>query len=69
MNRKYRCVSCSFEWEGYRVLKDLDTGKVRRFQDPPMRGGMTECPKCLNLYVEWMNALEILGKLGKYWER
>ncbi len=61
-------MKCDFSWEGYRVLKDLDTGEVEKFIDKSLSGGMTECPKYLHIYVEWVNAREILKKLGRYWE-
>lgn len=75
MKRKYRCMSCGFEWEGWRRLWHRCTmqcdpdcpmeDKPITYQDPPLRGGMTECPKCEGLYVEWVNYKEILGKLGR----
>jgi hypothetical protein len=68
MKRKYRCMKCFFAWEGCRVLRD-EHGRIHRFSDPPLRGGMTECPKCPSIYVEWLNWLEILNALGRYWER
>mgnify|MGYP001606453591 FL=1 len=64
-------MRCGFEWEGKRLLLD-DGGNPHRFKDEPLRGGMTECwawPKCKSIYVEWVNWVEILGALGRYWER
>ena len=61
-------MKCNFKWEGYRVLKDEETGEVQKYVDAPLRGGMTECPKCLHIYVEWVNAREVLKALGRYWE-
>ena len=66
MHRKYRCMRCGFEWQGRRVLTD-DDGRHRWYNDPPLHGGMTECVKCFNIYVEWVNAREILKALGEYW--
>ena len=81
MNRKYRCMKCRFQWEGWRVLwhecltigpwkcptpcPKVGTGK--RYRDAPLRGGMTECPKCKSLYVDWVNARQGLKALGSYW--
>lgn len=71
MNRKYKCMTCGHSWEGRRLMTGED-GKAYRYTDPPLRGGMTECvlhPKCKSLYVEWVNADEVLAALGRYWER
>ena len=59
-------MRCGFEWEGRRVLTD-DNGRRQRYVDPPLGGGMTECIKCFNIYVEWVNAREVLDALGEYW--
>ena len=65
-------MTCGYAWEGKRALRVEDRhGRVRiyRFQDEPLRGGMTDCwlnPE--HMYVEWVNAVEILAALGRYWE-
>jgi len=64
-------MACGFEWAGKRLLLDQG-GNPHRFTDPPLRGGMTDCwnfPKCRSIYVEWVNANEVLAALGNYWER
>lgn len=66
---KYRCMKCGFEWSGYRVLWDEETGMGEMSRHHGGRG-MTECPKpnCKNIYVEWVNWEEIRKALGRYWE-
>lgn len=66
---RYRCVKCRFEWEGYRVLWDEESGLGETYRQHGGRGP-TECPqhKCKNLYVEWLNWEEIRVALGRYWE-
>jgi hypothetical protein len=67
---KYRCMKCGFEWSGYRVLWDEETGMGQQYRHNGARG-MTECPrpKCKNTYVEWVNWDEVRVALGRYWER
>lgn len=64
---QYRCMRCGFKWEGYRVLWD-DKGNGHRYNQNGGRG-MTECPSCKNIYVEWVNWEQVRVALGRYWER
>ena len=65
-----RCMKCGFEWSGYRVLWDEETGLGQKYTDHGGRG-MTECPRpqCKSLYVELLNWEEIRKALGRYWEK
>ena len=63
---KYRCMRCRFEWVGYRVLPDKD--RVYWRYDDHQGRGMTDCPKCHNMYVEWLNWEEIRRTMGKEWD-
>lgn len=67
---KYKCMKCGFEWSGYRVLWDEESGLGQMIREGGGRG-MTECPKpkCKNIYVEWVNWEEVRIALGRYWER
>lgn len=63
-------MKCGFEWSGYRVMWDPETGLGHTSRELGGRGA-TECPKpkCKNLYVQWVNWEEIRVALGRYWER
>lgn len=65
---KYRCMRCGLKWSGYRVLWDEKTGQGYRYDQHGGRGP-TECPKCKNIYVEWVNWEQIRVALGRYWEQ
>lgn len=39
-------------------------GQIEKFRGP----GMTECPRCGNIHVEWVNAKAFLESLGEYWK-
>lgn len=75
---KFRCTKCSFTWQGYRVLwhECRSTGPSPCPPRCPYEGkgfrqdglGMTECPKCKSIYVEFVNWEEVRKGLGKYWE-
>lgn len=46
----YKCRSCEFEWEAYRILLDKYKNPVR------LKGpGMTICPKCHHDKIKWLN--------------
>lgn len=60
-------MRCGHAWEGYRVIhfdrhgnSDHVNGSPNRYDDAPLRGGMTECEKCRSIYVEWVNHVEVL---------
>ncbi len=80
----YRCMNetCAFEWSGYRVLFHqcitvgppymvCPTPCPRKGKPSPKlkNYGMTECPECANIYVEWVNWEQCRIALGRYWER
>lgn len=67
---RYRCHACGFEWEGYRVVWDPESGLGDMRRDNGGRGP-TECPRphCKSLYVDWLNWEDIRKALGRYWER
>lgn len=60
---KYECWRCKFRWEGYRVLPD-EHGVYYRIYNPGGRGP-TDCPKCHNMYVTWLNWEETRKALGR----
>lgn len=71
-------MKCGYKWAGWRVLWHrchfypmpcpepcpLEDKPVR-FMDKPWAGGMTECPQCESLYVEWLNFREILAVVAR----
>lgn len=58
---QYRCLdkspvkTCGFEWDGYRMMPEVDKNEdvvgYRKESGP----GMTVCPKCKAEQVEWVN--------------
>lgn len=71
MECEYKCQKCRFYWVGYRVMyhRCVDVGLARcepgcKFnmrRSAKMPGpGMTECPRCAHIYVDWINAAEVL---------
>lgn len=75
MDSKFRCMKCGFQWAGYTLMWHWCSMYCplwcpRNGKRGPQRpgGGMTECPKCANIYVEWVNWKEKLESLGRYWE-
>ena len=81
MECEFRCQGCNFYWRGYRVMyhRCVEVGLGRCTPYPcrwnmrkteKMPGpGMTECPRCAHIYVDWINAREFLESLGDYWNR
>ena len=63
---EYRCMRCGFRWSGYRFYQDED-GVYHRYHEHQGRG-MTDCPKCKNMYVEWLNWQKIRRAMGKDWD-
>lgn len=55
----YRCENkpCGFEWNGYRIMPEVnddeDVVGYRKESGP----GMTVCPKCKGEQIEWVNFL------------
>lgn len=75
MDSEFKCLKCNFYWRGYTVLwhwcgMGCPPGCPRNGKPGPKRpgGGMTDCPRCAHIYVEWINWKEKLESLGKYWE-
>ena len=73
---EYKCQKCNFYWFGYRIIWHRcgmscpSDCKMDGKKYPKMTGpGMTECPKCGHIYVDWINWTEVLKSLGNYWER
>ena len=71
---RYKCLRCGLEWSGYRILyHECVTvnifGKVCPMPCPlegkpsgPLPGyGMTACPRCAHLYVDWINYKKCTG--------
>lgn len=81
MDCEYRCQGCNHYWVGYRVFwhRCVEVGLGACPQPCPQKGkrsgkisgpGPTECPRCFeSLYVDWINAREVLDSMGDYWNR